>query len=109
MVTRPGAKVGQLHAVIGRLNVFFLADIATVILIEQLEYNLDDLVLLRLWDCGSTLVEETVGLADVVGRPLAGAVVVVQGEEGTGVEGGDVVLLCDSSGQQVARDSLSRI
>lgn len=77
MVTRPGAKVGQLHAVVGRLNVFLLADIATVILVEQLEYNLDDLVLLRLRNCGGALVEETVGLADVVGRPLAGAIVVV--------------------------------
>jgi hypothetical protein len=48
------------------------------------------------------LVFEAVGFEDVVARPLVAAVVVVQVEEGAGVEGVDVVFLWSPCGQSDA-------
>jgi hypothetical protein len=54
------------------------------------------------WYVAGRLVFEAVGFQDVVARPLVAAVVVVQVEEGAGVEAADVVFLWSSCGQSNA-------
>jgi hypothetical protein len=52
-------------------------------------------------DVAGRLVFEAVGFEDVVARPLVAAVVVVQVEEGAGVEAVDVVFLWSDCGQSM--------
>ena len=74
-------------------GVFGVGDCAAAVGVEEVEDFVDRVVFLARVDGAGRFVEEAVGFGDVVARPLVAAVVVVQVEEGAGVEGGDVVLL----------------
>jgi hypothetical protein len=72
---------------------FVQRDDTVVVGVVELEDGLDGGVFLLFGNRSGRGVRETVGAADVVLRPDAGGVVVVEGEEDAGVEGGDVMLL----------------
>lgn len=99
MVTWAGTEVWQLEATINPLEIFIFGYEAISILVVHLKYDPDDVVLFALRDGGGALVKQAVGLADILSRPFAGAVVIMQREKGSGVEGGYMVLLCMNSGQ----------
>jgi hypothetical protein len=82
-------------------GIFCVGDGAAAICIEELEDFVHGVFFLLRGDVVGRLVFQAVGFGDVVARPLVAAVVVVEVEEGAGVEGGDVVLLWNA-GQPIA-------
>ena len=94
MMPRPHAKVRKFDIFRVLLEVFGEADAAVFVDVEHVEDGLDNHLFFSLGYAGGGGVGETVGSADVDACPEAGAVVIVQVEEGGRVEAGDVVLLC---------------
>jgi hypothetical protein len=82
-------------------GVFRVRHGAAAVSVEELEDFVHGVFFLLRGDVVGRLVFQAVGFGDVVARPLVAAVVVVQVEEGAGVEGGDVVLLWNA-GQPIA-------
>jgi len=93
MMSRSESKIRQLDAVVGALLPFMQRNDAVVVGVVKLEDGLDCGVFLLFGDGGGGGVRETVRPPDVVLRPDSCGVVVVEGEENAGVEGGDVMLL----------------
>lgn len=81
-------SAGRAHGILGEGHG------TAVVLVEQLDHAVYRGLSLRLRDVGVGFVEEAVRLHQLVGGPFVAAVVVVDVEEGAGVEGGDVVFLC---------------
>jgi hypothetical protein len=93
VVARAVAEIRQRETLPNSDGVFCVRDRAAAIRIEELEDFVHSLFFRRSGDGACGLVFQAVGFGDVVARPLVAAVVVVQVEEGAGVEGVDVVLL----------------
>ena len=96
VVPWPHAEIRQLD-VLGVFCLEFLErDLAVLINVEHVKDCLHDHLLFGFADVLRGRVREAVGAADVGTGPDAGAVIVVQVEEGCCVEAGDVMFLCDS-------------
>jgi hypothetical protein len=87
------AEIRQFEALGDTDGVLCVGNGAAAIGVEELEDSVHGIVFRFRGDGAGGLVFQAVGFEDVVARPLVAAVVVVQVEEGAGVEGGDVVLL----------------
>lgn len=91
-------EVGQGEAFGDADGVFGVGDCAAAVGVEEFEDFGYGGVFLGRGDGARGFVEQAVGFGDVVARPLVAAVVVVEVEEGAGVEGGDVMLLWWNAG-----------
>jgi hypothetical protein len=93
VVARAVAEIGELEALGDTNRVLCVGNGAAAIRVEELEHSVHGIFFRFRGDGAGGLVFQAVGFEDVVARPLVAAVVVVQVEEGAGVEGGDMVLL----------------
>ena len=89
------AEVRQFEPCGGANGVFGKGDAAAAVFVEDVEDFLHGFVFLVGRDVVGGFVLEAVGFEEVFARPLVAAVVVVEVEEGAGVEEFDVVLLYD--------------
>jgi hypothetical protein len=101
VVARSKAEIRQREAFGYADSVLCVRDGAAAVCVEELEDFVHGVFFLLRGDVVGRLVFQAVGFEDVVARPLVAAVVVVEVEEGAGVEGGDVVLLWNA-GQPIA-------
>lgn len=103
MMAWPRAKIGQNTPVVVEFEEFVEGDSAVEVVVHEFEDGGDDFVAFGVGDgvwiggrggIGVSVGGDAVSAQDFVVRPGMGVIKVVEGEEGGGVEVGDVVFFC---------------
>ena len=86
VVAWPKPEIRQFNALVVAFDEFPQGDGVAVVLVVELDYLAYCFAFFELRDVVGGFVSQAVGFEDVLGCPLAAAVVVVEVEEGAGVE-----------------------